>query len=92
MEDRTWSDEQADKINLDNVINLQKPLYVWNRCNTTNSVSLVRGELWKASAYKHIGQQIALCTRLKHKEMVPELKKRIRECITKVENGEYMQY
>lgn len=92
MEDRTWAYEQADNVNFDNVINLQKPLYVWNRCNVSNSVSLVRGELWKASAYKHIGQQIALMTRLKHQEMIPEIKKRIRECRNKIDSGEYMQY
>ena len=92
MEDRTWSYEQADNVNIENVVNLQKPLYVWNRCNVTNSVSLVRGELWKASAYKHIGQQIALCTRLKHKEFIPDIQKRIRKTRELIDGGDYKQY
>lgn len=92
MEDRVWAYEQADNIDFNNVINIQKPLYIWNRCNITNSVSLVRGELWKASAFKHIGQQIMFMQRLKHKEMKPFLENRIKECIKKVNNGEYQQY
>lgn len=92
MEDRTWSYEQADNVDIDNVINLQKPMYIWNRCNTTNSVSLVRGELWRASAYKHIGQQIALCTRLKHKEFIPDIQKRIRKTRELIDSGDYKQY
>ena len=92
MEDRVWAYEQADNIDFNNVVNIQKSLYIWNRCNTTNSVSLVRGELWKASAFKHIGQQIMFMQKLKHKEMKPFLENRIKECIKKVNNGEYQQY
>ena len=92
MEDRVWSYEQADNVDFDNVINLQKPLYIWNRTNVTNSVSLIGGELWKASAYKHIGQQIAFMSRMKHTEMMPELKRRIRECKNKINSGIYQQY
>ena len=92
MEDRTWSYKQADNIELENVRNMQEVCYVWNRLNTTNSVSLVRDEKWQASAYKHIGQQIMLLQELKHKEMIPILQDRIRTCINKENNGIYEQY
>ena len=92
MEDRTWSYEQADNVELENVRNMQEVCYVWSRLNTTNSVSIVRNEKWKASAYKHIGQQIMLLQELKHKEMIPILQERIRACINKVKNGIYEQY
>ena len=73
MEDRTWSYEQADNVNFENVRNLREVIYVWNRLNTTNSVSLNKGKMWNASAWKHIGEQKMLLERLKHKEMIPVL-------------------
>ena len=92
MEDRTWSYEQADNVNFENVRNLKEVCYVWNRLNTTNSVSLKRGKMWEASAWKHIGEQYMLLERLKHKEMIPVLEERIKQCIIKVNIGEYQQY
>lgn len=92
MEDRTWAYEQADNVSLENVRNLKEVCYVWNRLNTTNSVSLKRGNMWEASMWKHIGEQYMLLGRLKHKEMIPVLEERIKQCIIKVSLGEYQQY
>lgn len=92
MEDRTWAYEQADNVSLENVRNLKEVCYVWNRLNTTNSVSLKRGNMWEASMWKHIGEQYMLLGRLKHKEMIPVLEERIKQCIIKVNLGEYKQY
>lgn len=92
MEDRTWAYEQADNVSLENVRNLKEVCYVWNRTNTNNSVSLARGKMWEASAWKHIGEQYMLLARLKHKEMKPVLEERIKQCIIKVNIGEYQQY
>lgn len=92
MEDRTWAYEQADNVNFENVRNLKEVCYVWNRLNTTNSVSLTRGNMWEASMWKHIGEQYMLLERLKHKEMIPVLEERIKQCIIKVNLGEYQQY
>lgn len=92
MEDRTWSYEQADNVDFNNIINIKEPLYTWNRTNTTNSVSIVRNEIWNASAYKHIGEQLMLIQRLKHKEMIPLIEKRIKVCIDKCNKGIYQQY
>lgn len=92
MEDRTWSYEQADNIDLDKVINLKQPLYIWNRMNTTNSVSIVRDKVWEASAWKHIGEQKMLLTRLKHKKMISILEERIKHCEQLIRNGTYQQY
>ena len=92
MEDRTWAYEQADNVSLENVRNLKEVCYVWNRLNTTNSVSLKRGNMWEASMWKHIGEQYMLLERLKHKEMRPVLEERIKQCIIKVNIGEYQQY
>lgn len=92
MEDRTWAYEQADNVSLENVRNLKEVCYVWNRLNTTNSVSLKRGSIWEASMWKHIGEQYMLLGRLKHKEMIPVLEERINQCIIKVNLGEYQQY
>ena len=92
MEDRTWAYEQADNVNFENVRNLKEVCYVWNRLNTTNSVSLARGKMWEASAWKHIGEQKMLLERLKHKEMIPVLEERIKQCKIKVNIGEYQQY
>lgn len=92
MEDRTWSYEQADNINLDKVINLKQVCYVWNRMNVTNSVSIVRDKVWEASAWKHVGEQKMLLTRLKHKEMIPIIEERIKKCENLIRNGTYQQY
>jgi len=92
MEDRVWSYRQADNVDLDKVLNIKEALYVWNRTNTTNSVSIVRNYYWDASAWCHIGHQLQLLGQLKHKEMIPILEKRIKECINKVNHGTYQQY
>ena len=92
MEDRVWSYRQADNIDLDKVYNLKEVCYVWNRTNSTNSVSIVRNSYWDASAYCHIGHQLQLLDQLKHKEMIPILQKRIKTCIEKVNRGTYQQY
>ena len=92
MEDRSWSYEQADNVCFENIRNLKQTLYIWNRTNTTNSVSIVRNKVWEASAWKHIGEQYMLLERLKHKEMIPVLEERIKQCIIKVNIGEYQQY
>ena len=92
MEDRVWSYRQADNVDLDKVINIKKVCYVWNRTNTTNSVSIVRNDFWNASAFCHIGHQLQLLTQLKHKEMIPILKARIETCKENIKNGIYQQY
>ena len=93
MEDRVWSYKQADVIDdLDKVVNIKLPLYVWNRMNTTNSVSIVRDGIWNASAYCHIGHQLMLIENLRHKEMIPILKERIESCKNKIMNGIFQQY
>lgn len=93
MEDRTWSYEQADQIDdLSKVVNIKEPLYVWNRTNVTNSVSIVRNGVWDASAWKHIGEQLMLIERLRHKEMIPILQQRIKVCKVNCNSGIYQQY
>jgi hypothetical protein len=93
MEDRVWSYRQADMIdNLDKVINIKEPLYVWNRTNSTNSVSMVRNDYWNASAYCHIGHQLQLISQLRHKEMIPIIKNRIEVCKDKVKKNVFQQY
>ena len=92
MEDRVWSYRQADNVELDNVFNLKEVLYVWNRMNTTTSLSQQRSYYWNASAYCHIGHQLQLIGELKHKEMIPILKERIKTCINKINEGKYEQY
>lgn len=92
MEDRVWSYRQADNVDLDKVKNLRKVLYVWNRLNTSNSVSLVRNGIWDASAWCHIGHQLQLIENLKHKEMIPIIQERIKTCINKIKSGTYQQY
>lgn len=92
MKDRTWAYEQADNVSLENVRNLREVCYVWNRTNINNSVSLQRGNMWEASMWKHIGEQYMLLERLKHKEMIPVLEERIKQCRIKVNIGEYQQY
>lgn len=92
MEDRTWSYEQADNVKLEKVRNLEEICYVWNRTNVNNSVSLVRDDIWNASAYKHIGQQLMVLSKLKHKEMIPVLEERIQHCKVLVNTGTYIQY
>lgn len=92
MEDRTWSYEQADNVDFNKVKNLKEILYTWNRMNVTNSVSITRNKIWEASAWKHVGQQLMLIERLKHKEMIPIIKQRIKVCIDKLNRGIYQQY
>lgn len=91
MEDRVWTYRLADNIDFDKVINLNELVYCWNRTNVTNSVSIVRNDYWNACAYCHIGHQLQLITQLKHKEMIPIIKQRIKECITNVNKGIYEQ-
>lgn len=92
MEDRVWSYKQADNVNFNKVKNFKRICYVWNRLNTSNSVSLTRGDYWNASAWCHIGHQKQLLAQLKHKEMKEILEKRIKECINKINIGVYQQY
>ena len=93
MEDRTWSYEQTDQIDdLSKVLNIKEVCYVWNRTNTSNSVSMVRSKIWDASAWKHIGEQLMLIERLRHKEMIPTLLDRIQVCKKKLASGIYQQY
>ena len=92
MEDRVWTYKLADRINYDNIINLKQIVYVWNRMNTTQSVSIVRDDFWNASAYCHIGHQLQMLKDIKHKEMIPILKDRIEACKKKINNGVYQQY
>lgn len=93
MEDRVWSYRQADQIDdLNKVVNIKEVCYVWNRTNTTNSVSMVRNSYWDASAWCHIGHQLQLLDQLRHKEMIPILEERIHTCIKKVNHGTYQQY
>jgi glycosyltransferase involved in cell wall biosynthesis len=92
MEDRVWSYKQADNVEYDNIKILDKVCYVWNRMNTNNSVSQVRGNYWDASAWCHIGHQIQMLPTLKHKEIKPILEKRIKDCIKLVNNGTFTQY
>ena len=93
MEDRVWSYRQADMIDdLSKIVNIKEPLYIWNRTNTTNSVSMVRNSYWDASAWCHIGHQLQLLSQLRHKEMIPILEERIKTCISKAKNGIYQQY
>ena len=92
MEDRVWTYRLADNIDFKNHINLNEICYCWNRTNTTNSVSIVRNDFWEACAYCHIGHQMQLITQLKHKEMIPLIKERIKVCKKKVNEGVYEQY
>ena len=92
MEDRVWSYRQADNVDMERCINIKEVCYVWNRTNSTNSVSMVRNDYWNASAYCHIGHQLQLLSQLKHKEMIPLLKERIEECKNRVKKGTYQQY
>ena len=92
MEDRVWSYRQADNVELENVYNFKRICYVWNRMNTTNSVSTVRSYYWNASAYCHIGHQLQLLGELKHKDMIPVLQERIEKCKRLVSENDYRQY
>ena len=92
MEDRVWSYRQADNIEIDKVKVCEKICYVWNRMNTNNSVSQVRGNYWDASAWCHIGHQLQLLSQLKHKELKPILEKRIKDCIELCNSGIHTQY
>lgn len=92
MEDRVWTYKLADNLNYNNVINLKKVVYVWNRMNTDNSVSIVRNDFWNASAYCHIGHQLQMLSNIKHKEIIKEIKTRINKCISQCERNIYQQY
>ena len=92
MEDRVWSYRQADNLDIDNVKVCDKICYVWNRMNTNNSVSQVRGNYWDASAWCHIGHQLQLLAELKHEELKPILEARIKKCIDYCNSGTYTQY
>ena len=92
MEDRVWTYKQADNLNFEKIININEICYVWNRLNTDNSVSQVRGGFWDASAWCHIGHQLQFMENMKHKEFKNILKERIRSCIEKVNTGTYQQY
>ena len=92
MEDRVWTYKVADNINFENVVNLKQIVYVWNRMNTVNSVSLGRDYFWNASAYCHIGHQMQMVDTIKHREMIPLIKERIEECKRRISNGKYEQH
>lgn len=92
MEDRVWSYLQADNVDFDKIKNLEEVCYVWNRTNTTNSVSMVKNGVWNASAYCHIGHQLILLEKLKHKEYANLLRPRIEKCKQLVNSGIYQQY
>ena len=92
MEDRVWTYKVADKLNYENVINLKETVYVWNRTNTTNSVSQVKNGYWDASAYCHIGHQLQMLENIRHKEMIPILMRRINECKERARNNTFQQY
>jgi len=92
MEDRVWSYRQADNVDYEKVKILDEVCYVWNRMNTNNSVSQVRGNYWNASAWCHIGHQLQLLAELKHEELKPILEKRIKECIKMCNNGSFTQH
>lgn len=92
MEDRVWTYKQADNIEFSKVTHLKEIVYCWNRLNTDNSVSMVRGGFWDASAWCHIGHQLQFLETLKHKEMKPILKERIKVCMDKANTGIYQQY
>ena len=53
---------------------------------------MVRNNFWNASAWCHIGHQLQLLDQLKHKEMIPILRKRIEKCIEKANKNIYQQY
>ena len=91
MEDRVWTYRLADNVNFENVTSLKQICYCWNRTNTTNSVSQIRNDYWNASAYCHIGHQLQLISELKHKEMIPLIEKRIKQCKNMVNVGVYVQ-
>lgn len=92
MEDRVWTYKLADNLDFNNVTSIVEPFYVWNRMNTTQSVSLVRDDFWNASAYCHIGHQLQFVNQIKHQKIKPLIIKRIEECKRKANNGEYQQY
>ena len=91
MEDRVWSYKLADGMDCNNITRLDKICYVWNRMNTTNSVSQVRGAVWDASAWCHIGHQLQFMATMKHAEFKHILEERIQSCISKINSGTYQQ-
>lgn len=92
MEDRVWSYKQADNVDFGKVTHLKRYCYIWNRMNTTQSVSIVRDNFWNASAWCHIGHQLQFLTQIKHKEMIPIIEKRIRTCVENTRAGIFIQH
>lgn len=92
MEDRVWTYKLADNLNFKHITSIKEVMYVWNRMNITQSVSITRNDFWNASAYCHIGHQLQMISNIKHKEMIPIIQERIKMCIDKVNNGIYQQY
>lgn len=92
MEDRVWSYRQTNNINTKKVRNLKEVCYVWNRMNTSNSVSLTRSPIWDYSAYCHIGHQGILLQEITNPEYRKFIEQRIKECKSKVNNNTFMQY
>ena len=90
MEDRVWSYRLIDGINWDKVTSLLPIVYVWNRLNNT-SVSKAKSLKWKASAFCHVGHQLQLIDDIKHKEMIPEIRRHINLCIENIKKGVYEQ-
>ena len=91
MEDRVWSYKLADNINFENIINLKKIVYCWNRFN---SISVSNGEtdFWKACAYCHIGHFSQFLSQIKHKELLPVLEERLKKCKELANSGIFTQY
>lgn len=92
MEDRVWSYKQADNVNYEKCVCLNEIVYVWNRMNVSNSVSLSRSPFWNASAWCHIGHQLQFLDSMKHIEFKDKLEERIKQCIAKANIGTYQQY
>ena len=90
MEDRVWSYRIADNVDFKNVTNLGLCVYVWNQLNT-NSVSKSNSSMWINSAWCHVGHLKQFMSEIKHVEMLPELERRLNECIENLKKGVYMQ-
>jgi len=91
MEDRVWSYKEADIIDFNKVKNLKRICYVWNKMNKT-SVTTTRNDIWNASAWIHIGNCLQFIADIKHKEMIPMLRRRISICKDKLNNNIFTQY
>jgi len=91
MEDRVWTYKEADIIDFNKVGKLERICYVWNKMNKT-SVTTERNEHWNASAWIHIGNCLSFLADIKHKEMIPIIKRRIEICKSKLNEGQYTQF